>query len=236
MAKKVKPCPGWLATFADLMSLLMALFVLLFALSSVDENKYEALVKSLSLALAGGEDLTKKQFEFFDAIKQATDDDKKGQTTIDNLKPLYESLLDTFAQSEANNEVKINYDPDKNQIKVSFAEEISFSSGRADLKPNIIFQLRKMKVFMRDDLLVRAVGHTDSIPILGGPYPSNWALSSVRAAAVVDRLVKERIALPEQLESIGLADTQPISKEDTPEGRAVNRRVEIILMPIGDRN
>lgn len=231
MAKRVKPCPGWLATFADLMSLLMALFVLLFAMSSVDEAKYSALVESLTMAFGHGADLTQKQVEYFDSIKSPTDDDNKGQTTIENLRPLYESLLETYATSDNTSEININYDPEKDQVKVSFAESISFPSGSAMLKPGIVYQLRKLKIFLNKDLKVRAVGHTDSTPIAGGIYASNWSLSSVRAAAVIERILQEGIARPEQLESVGLADTQPIALENTAEGRAKNRRVELILMP-----
>jgi len=237
MAKKVKPCPAWLATFADLMSLLMALFVLLFAMSSVDSKKYESAVESMTAALGHGQDLTQSQVQYFKKSKDNTvDSSKTGDTVLDELKPLYESLIETYAQQN-NPSVKINYDPKKHQIKVTFSEAISFPSGQARLKPELIFYLRKLKVYMQKDLFVKAIGHTDSQPIAsGGRYGSNWALSSARAAAVIQRLIKDHIIEARQAEAVGVADTQPIDTAKTPEAYAKNRRVEIILMPISLRD
>lgn len=235
MAKKIKPCPGWLATFADLMSLLMAVFVLLFAMSTLDANKYEAVVQSLTNSLGHGKDLTQTQVEYFEKVKeeqQASDSVETGETVVEDLKPLFESLIETYATKTHENDIKINFDPEKNQIKVSFAENISFESGQAKLKPNLIFQLRKLKVYITPDIFVKAVGHTDSLPIKGGPFVSNWGLSSMRAAMVVDRLIQDRIVLPTHLEAVGMADTQPISQDKTLEAYAKNRRVELLLVPL----
>lgn len=240
MAKKVKPCPGWLATFADLMSLLMAVFVLLFAMSTLDADKYEQVVRSLTESLAGGDDLTKTQLQYFNSQTEQKQQEqqsleKKGETLVEDLKPLFESLIETYASND-NPDIKINYDPEKNQIKVTFAEQISFASGRSELKPKLIFLLRKLKVYLNDELMVKAVGHTDAIPVRGGRYESNWELSSSRAAAVINRLIKDRIISPIQGEAIGLADTQPIIDEKSPEAYAKNRRVEIILLPLKYRD
>ncbi|BBP44038.1 OmpA/MotB family protein [Thiosulfativibrio zosterae] len=233
MAKRVKPCPGWLATFADLMSLLMAVFVLLFAMSTLDAEKYESVVQSLTNALGHGQDLTQTQVQYFKQVqKNQSDSDLSGETVIENLKPLYESLIETYlSEAKPSEDIKINFDPQKNQIKVTFAEQISFSSGQAELMPKLIFQLRKLKVYLNPDMFVRAVGHTDELPVTGGRFRSNWELSSARAAAVIEQLVLDSVILPEQGEAVGMADTQPISAEHTPEAHAKNRRVEIIIMP-----
>lgn len=239
MAKAIKPCPGWLATFADLMSLLMAVFVLLFAMSTLDANKYEALVESLTDSLGHGKDMTQSQVQYFDKVKEAqqsSDSSETGETVVEDLKPLFESLIETYATQTHEDDIKINFDPEKNQIKVSFAENIAFETGQVKLKPNLIFQLRKLKVYITPDIFVMAVGHTDSRPIKGGPFVSNWGLSSMRAAMVVDRMVQDKIVLPTHLEAVGMADTQPVSQEKTNEGYAKNRRVELLLMPLGLRD
>lgn len=236
MARKRKPCPPWLATFADLMSLLMALFVLLFAMSSVDEARYQALVESLSLSFSQEPDLTQQQMDYLESLKQENERLKKEKTVIQDLRPLYESLVETYAHHMHERDMFINYDPKKNQIKVSFAESIAFPSGSARLKSGLIIQLRKLKILMEPDLKLTVVGHTDSVPIANSVYSSNWSLSSARAASVIERILYEGIAQPHQVEAIGLADTQPIADQTTEAGRAQNRRVEIILYPLNQSN
>ncbi len=232
MAKKIKPCPGWLATFADLMSLLMAVFVLLFAMSTLDEVKYKAIVISLTYALGHGRDLSLTQVEFFQQLEeQAADLELDGVTIIEDLKPLYESLIETYATKRYDQDIEINFDPERNEIKVSFSEIISFPSGQATLKPELIFMLRKLHVYMTPELSVTAVGHTDKVPLRGGPFGSNWGLSSVRAAKVIDQLVRDGVIDASQGRAVGMAETRPLVDEDTPEAFAKNRRVEILLMP-----
>lgn len=232
MSKKAD-CPAWLATFADLMSLLMAIFVLLFAMSTLDANKYEAIVKSLSMTLGHGSDLTQTQVEYFKQVKeeQKQDAELDGETVIEQLKPLYESLIDTYSNQNYDNEIEVTMDPERKQIKVTFPESISFAPGRADLKKSAIYQLRKLKVHITDEILVKAVGHTDKRPVTGGHYSSNWDLSSARAAAVVEQMLKDKVIQPRQVEVIGVASSQPISEADTEEAFAKNRRVEILLIP-----
>ena len=233
MAKKAEDCPAWLATFADLMSLLMAVFVLLFAMSTLDANKYESIVKSLTMTLGHGSDLTQTQVEYFKKVKeeQNSDAEHQGETTIEQLKPLYESLIETYSNANQDSEIEVTLDEERKQIKVTFPESISFAPGRANLKKSVVYQLRKLKVHITENILVKAVGHTDKRPVSGGRFTSNWELSSARAAAVVEQMVKDRVVSPQQVEVIGVADSQPILDEESQEAYAKNRRVEILLIP-----
>lgn len=230
MARKAKDCPDWLATFADLMSLLMAIFVLLFAMSTLDANKYEAIVRSLTATLGHGKDLTQTQVEYFKKTKETAEE--QGETVIEDLKPLLQSLIDTYAHSVNENEqIQVELDENNQHIKISLPESISFEKGRADLKKASVFQLRKLKPFINDEILVKAVGHTDSRPIRGGHFRSNWELSSSRAAAVAEQLLADGIVKPEQMEVVGVASTQPANKEETETDFAKNRRVDLLLIP-----
>ena len=143
MAKKAKGGPAWLATFADLMSLLMAMFVLLYAMSSTDVPKYKAVVESLNETLGNGSELTPEQEQFFNSIlskekveevDKVSDSPPVEVSQVDDLKPLYDSLIETYSDASQNNEIKIEYDADNNQIKLVFPEQIAFDPGRADLK------------------------------------------------------------------------------------------------------
>lgn len=236
MAKKIKPCPSWMGTFADLMSLLMAIFVLLFAMSTMDARKFEDIARSLTNALGFDRDLSPVQeasFKSMEAAREAAELELLGETMIEDLKPLYESLLETYATKEHDKDIQINFDPDKNQIKVTFSENIAFGKGSSDLKPSLIFQLRKLKIYITPEIMVKAVGHTDKVPMgIGGRYISNWELSSSRASKVITQLIRDGIISPEQAIAVGMAETQPLTLETTPEAHAKNRRVDILLKPL----
>ncbi|GAB6069698.1 flagellar motor protein MotS [Thiomicrorhabdus hydrogeniphila] len=230
-----------MATFADLMSLLMALFVLLYAMSSADVPKYKAVVESLSEALGNGSELTPEQEQFFQSLQLSMDSESKvtlppeskdsQETVTDNLHPLYENLIETYSEAGKKSEIKIHYDSENNQIRLVFPEQIAFDPGRANLKPRFIELLDKFFQFRDEKVALQVVGHTDSRPIFGGRFKSNWELSSARAASVIEQLVSDNAIRPEQAQAIGLADTQPISNGTTEEDYAKNRRVEILITP-----
>lgn len=232
MSAKSDDCPAWLATFADLMSLLMAVFVLLFAMSTLDAKKYEAVVKSLTFTLGHGSDLSQTQVEYFKTaeVNQAQLD-KKGETVIEDLKPLFESVVDTYATSNQDSDIEVSLDREQKEIKVTFAESISFQTGEAKLKPGFVDELKRLQPYINDQTKVKAIGHTDKRPVSGGRFKSNWELSSARAAAVVELLVSQGMVLPQQVEVIGVAESRPVDTSETPEAYQKNRRVEIIIVP-----
>ncbi|WP_040725761.1 flagellar motor protein MotB [Thiomicrorhabdus sp. Kp2] len=243
MAKKARGGPAWLATFADLMSLLMALFVLLYAMSSTDVPKYKAVVESLSEALGNGSELTPEQEQFFQSLQLSMEMESKEkapkeplpppvqETVVDNLKPLYKNLIETYSEAGKKSEIKIHYDESNNQIRLVFPEQIAFDPGRADLRPRFVELLQKFFEFRNENVALQVVGHTDSRPISGGRFRSNWELSSARAASVIEQLVQDDAIRPEQAQAIGLADTQPLSIGNTELDYAKNRRVEILITP-----
>ncbi|MDX1352644.1 MAG: OmpA family protein, partial [Thiomicrorhabdus sp.] len=155
----------------------------------------------------------------------------KQESVIENLKPLYESLVQTYSEAGKNSEIKIHYDSENNQIRLIFPEQIAFDPGRAELKPRFIELLQKFFEFRGENVALQVVGHTDSQPISGGRFKSNWELSSARAASVIEQLVKDQAIRPEQAQAIGLADTRPISLGNTAADYAKNRRVEILITP-----
>ena len=220
----------------------MALFVLLYAMSSTDIPKYKAVVESLTEALGNGSELTPEQEQFFQSLQmQMSEKDEKQdsktapvtieQTTIDDLKPLYDSLIETYSEAGENSEIKIDYDEDNNQIRLIFPEQIAFDPGRADLKPRFVELLQSFFTFKDKRIALQVIGHTDSRPISGGRFKSNWELSSARAASVIEQLVQDRAIRAEQAQAIGLADTQPVSKGTTALDYAKNRRVEVLITP-----
>ena len=217
----------------------MALFVLLYAMSSTDIPKYKAVVESLTEALGNGSELTPEQVQFFQSLKQVSESELAQdstpiifeKSTIQDLKPLYKGLIETYAEAGKNSEIKIDYDDSKNQIRLIFPEQIAFDPGRADLKPRFVELLQKFFAFKNEKVALQVIGHTDSRPISGGRFKSNWELSSARAASVIEQLVLDKTIRAEQAQAIGLADTQPLSNGTTPLDYAKNRRVEVLITP-----
>ena len=124
----------------------------------------------------------------------------------------------------------------KDQLKVTVASEILFPSGSAELAPAGADVLRKVAAAANQSQdEVRVEGHTDSdpiAPVLAQYYPSNWELSTARAAVAVRTLQATGMVPAERLAAVGYGDSHPVAPNDTAEGRAKNRRVEIIFKPI----
>ena len=124
----------------------------------------------------------------------------------------------------------------KDQLKVTVASEILFPSGSAELAPAGADVLRKVAAAANQSQdEVRVEGHTDSdpiAPVLAQYYPSNWELSTARAAVAVRTLQATGMVPAERLAAVGYGDSHPVAPNDTVEGRAKNRRVEIIFKPI----
>jgi chemotaxis protein MotB len=244
----------WLLTYADLITLLMALFMVLFSMSVVNKSKLAALQSSLHTAfsphvLPGGE-----------AIKQTGGD---SQTKM--LKPESKTQTQTQTQSQAQAQAqqasqaaaaheedrelrKLQAEVDGESHKLGMAARVKtrvterglvidiltdnllFDSGAAQIKPAGMDLLSHLAPLLRHQKShdVHVEGHTDDVPIRGSSYPSNWELSTARASAVVRALIAMRMT-PGRLTATGRAYLDPTASNSTPKGRARNRRVEIVL-------
>jgi len=209
----------------------MALFVLLYAMSTVEIPKYKAVVESLTDTLGHGAELTENQVEFFEKVAKDEQSSKEVEKSkIEDLRPLYESLIETFSKGSRSSEsIQIDYDEETDQIRVTFPEQIAFDAGRADLKPEFSQMLANFEGFKRPDIVIKVIGHTDKRPVGGGRFVSNWELSSARASSVIVEMLRQGLVRNGQIEAIGLADTKPLIDEDTVQAYAKNRRVEVLI-------
>lgn len=118
----------------------------------------------------------------------------------------------------------------KGKLTVKMKDKILFSSGSAVVGRDGIAALAKVAEALRDvqGKVIRVEGHTDDVPTTGGPWPSNWELSTARALAVV-RVLQDKGVDPTRLAAAGYGEYQPVAGNDTPEGKSRNRRIEIVL-------
>ena len=241
--------PAWLATFADLMSLLMCFFVLLLSFSEMDIQKYKQVAGSMKHAfglqrtvkadaIPRGTSVIKQEFSpgkpeptVMKIMKQNTQDDARDELKVNSsISAEVEELLariEGSLQEEIENEVlEIIATSDGVMIRVREAD--SFPSGSAMLQTGFMPVLDKLQSLLDEtEGRIIVAGHTDNVPISSSIYPSNWVLSAARAASVVHYLSEIRLTDPSRIEIRAFSDTQPVAKNDTAENRAKNRRIEI---------
>jgi len=236
MAKKCKcECPEcmpeWLATFGDLMSLLLCFFVLLLSMSTMDAKKIEEAIGSLqgSMGILEGGMVTKNSI-------------KKGTPTTQSPIPQDTSqMANEVAQAVKEfNELKkgmagstISLEEAEEGLIIHLPADISFKSGTAEIynEDSILF-LKRLALIIKTipvEVQVQVRGYTDNIPPpKTSPYQDNWELSGARALSVLKYLIKFRVN-PKRLSFAGYGQYHPIATNATPEGRKKNRRVDIIF-------
>ena len=249
--------PEWLATFADLMSLLMCFFVLLLSFSEMDILKYKQVAGSMSDAFGVQRDIDadeipkgtsivaqefspgKPEDTVMDVIKQQTSDDSNTFVkVVEDLSIEVDELLQK-ARSELSSEIEqkiLEVLPYNNGVMLRIQEHNSFVSGSAYVNAEFQSILDNIIKLLNDvDGSIVVAGHSDNVPISTKIYPSNWVLSSARAASVVQYMVTQDLNNTQRLEIRGHADTQPVFDNDTKANQAKNRRIEInIAISTGD--
>jgi chemotaxis protein MotB len=246
----------WLVSFADMMTLMFALFMVLFSISSVNTSKFEELQKSMQDAFSGkimpGGEATmasgaSDQSEMaapqpplpaimpLDAVndtrpgQKAQDDSDAAKTEQEDFKRL-KQRIDQLAK-QAGLEGKVNTAIRQRGLVVQLlTDDVFFDSGQAQLKSASLSILGQIGRVIRDERNHPIVveGYTDSQPITTGQYPSNWELSGARAGAVIRQFGAVGIHA-RRMSLSGYAQQHPTDTNSTPEGRARNRRVEIVL-------
>lgn len=239
MAGKKCPPPGlpaWVMTFADLMSLLMCFFVLLLSFAQMDVVKFRDVAGSMRDAF--GQDMSSrvpgtlndqadKTFEMDSAAssKDSTGERRPGQSP---MSADMEALHDALAKELSSGVVTIEDGGGKIAVRIDQVQ--AFPSGSSDLLPGFLQVLDKVaEVLVDSDAAVHVDGHTDNVPISGGRFHSNWELSAARAASVATRLLENRQLDSGRFEIRGHADTKPLFPNDSPDHRAANRRIEVVL-------
>ena len=235
-------------TFADLATLLLTFFILLLSFSQIDAQKYREIANSMANAfgvptIQGPVTVVTKVVEVpVPAVPTvpaaqlpATPEPAKLESSvppapvlaapskdIENLAYQLFRELETEAADK-----RLNVDYDDKAVTIRFSNDATFSSGNAELNPEMLPILDKIaRAAVRCPGQVMVAGYTDDQPITGR-YRSNWDLSAARAVSVVHRLLQEPGLDPDKVMASGHADSHPLAPNDTEENRAINRRVEI---------
>jgi chemotaxis protein MotB len=223
-----KGAPGWMVTFADLMALLMAFFALLYAMSSIEDYKFQEVATSL-------------QSVFGDAKSGIFEKDGKSLIELHPDSPVendqqenekFEQMAEIIQEIfEDQQDVKVEVNPDDQTVELTFEGEALFRSGSADLLPEFRVELRRMfPVRDIDNAKVLVRGHTDRVPLTGNRrFRTNWDLSASRAASVGEYLIELGFVKPENLRVEGRADSKPVTELGDFANYSKDRRVEITI-------
>lgn len=242
------PDERWLLTYADMITLLLALFIVLFAMADPNPKKTEATANSVkealnvsiapggtSIAQTGGQADTselKQQIpspSLQEAISQQTPASaKEVAKEQDDLEQLKQRIDAAAAADKLQDKVETKVTRDGLHVKL-LSDDFLFASGSAELDRRSDKLMARLAQLLRLDgtHAVRVSGHTDSVPV-SGRYPSNWELSTARASAVVRAMARNRVS-PARMEAAGKAHLAPVASNSTDRGRSKNRRVEILI-------
>ncbi|PID28772.1 MAG: flagellar motor protein [Candidatus Cloacimonadota bacterium] len=226
--------PEWMVTYGDLVTLLMCFFVLLFSMSKVEEEKFQQIAESLRSAI-GNDDVPEAGTREGLIMKSDGENESKIDA-VDELGAMIAKEMDEI-QSEVEEFIlknklggQVKTEVDDRGFVITISDVVLFNPGRAVINESSEELLTKMKdILIEFPYRVRVEGHTDNTPIHTLRYPSNWELSSGRACEVV-RYFIERGIPPEQLSAEGFAHYRPVADNSSRDGRAHNRRVEIVYI------
>lgn len=220
----------WLVSYADFITLLFAFFVVMYSISSVNEGRFRTVSDSIKAALHPivSPPAIPTPFQV---------GNNKPSSIVPNVVPSrdmavrrLQQALKTLQASVRPETVQIT-EPGDSTIVLSLPELVLFESGAATLRAEAMPFLQALaEALIELDRQIKVQGHTDNVPMRSAQFPSNWELSAIRAVMVV-RALGELYGVPSQnLSAVGFADSRPVTDNQTPENRAKNRRVEIVVL------
>ncbi|PPD05664.1 MAG: flagellar motor protein MotB [Methylobacter sp.] len=238
----------WVLSYADFVTLLFAFFVVMYAISSVNEGKYKTLSESLSNAFSNNENLgvIPQPIEVgsvpmviqpiqlqnistspirSDNPPQLSEEIQKERKLLAEISDQFEAVLQPFIEDDLVNIKKYDY-----WVELEMNSELLFLSGEAELSKKAIPVLERVVAVIKNlPNPVNVEGHTDNLPIDTVKFPSNWSLSSARAASVVQEFIRGGID-PVRLSAVGYGEFHPLADNKDEAGRFKNRRVSVVFM------
>lgn len=215
----------WLLSYADFITLLMIFFIIMYAMSTLDQKKYEKLTTALNQAMGDGTAIADTGSNMGGETGNGLSEDAK-------LKKVKEKL-DKYLK-ENNLSASVSTTIEKRGLVLSFKDSLFFDSGKAEIRPEQIDKLITISKIINQSIIsdsyIRIEGHTDSVPMHNEIFKSNWDLSVMRASNVAQILIDKAGINPERLSATGYGEYRPKVDNSTAEGKSTNRRVDIIIM------
>jgi len=211
----------WLLTYADLITLRLAFFIVMYSMSSLDKKKFGEMTDALSGVLKGRRGIL--------ISPEPAGSPGSGVLNLGKLKLLRHEIVRQIKTEELDRHITTFQD--ERGLVIRIMESAAYAPGTANLKTQMYSILNVLKREL--DTLpnhVRIEGHTDDRPIATARFPSNWELSTTRATQVVRYLVEELKFDPRRISALGFGQYRPVASNASPMGRTKNRRVDIIVL------
>jgi chemotaxis protein MotB len=227
----------WLISYADFITLLFAFFVVMFASSQADKQKQQQVAESVKTALEKGAQASSQKYipkgledpKGTGGMNKAKDNVESAQAAAAELAPEMKMLSQALDKDIKAGKIEVHMEA--RGLVVSLHEGAFFGSGDDKIVPASYPSISKIATVIKDvGNPVRLEGHTDSVPIHTADFKSNWELSAARSIAMLNLLSTNYSLKRDRFGIAGYADTMPVDSNDTSEGRARNRRVDIVVL------
>jgi chemotaxis protein MotB len=248
----------WVVSYADFVTMLLALFMVLYALSQLDISHMKSFSNSINRVFDGNTknlnkttinlDEKSRLLKLFKTTETNVYIDKKNLSALDSpskeLKKQFSTFENQINTESANfenikNTIKNEFNPGKNisiireprGLLIRLNDTVLFDNGSGIIKDKALNILDKIAVALKNEPnSIRIEGHTDNISIKTDKFPSNWELSTARATNIIKYLVEKHHLNPGRLSAVGYGEYMPVSGNNTETGRAANRRVDIVVL------
>ncbi|MDZ4860819.1 MAG: flagellar motor protein MotB [Candidatus Hydrogenedentes bacterium] len=233
----------WLITYADLITLLMVFFLVMYSMSRTDAEKFKQLASGLSQVFGkpavsavgvGGQPIAGNSImpnkSEGDARKGTRHQKADGDLRKRRIQALKSDLDSLMAQRGISQSVTTKVDPRGPKLVMELADNLLFEPGSADLTPAAIELLRPVgEVLGARQYNIHVEGHTDDVPVSSGRFRNNFELSAARAVNVIMMLITDGALPPQLFSASGYGEYRPVASNDSAEGRAKNRRVDFVI-------
>lgn len=233
----------WLVSYADFITLLFAFFVVMYSISSVNTGKYKQLSNAIGMAFtgtnvaplplksgnsAGDSTLKGQQKSLIKPLPLTHLFNEKLRRERESMTKMGINLSNTLAPLIIDGKIKVVQN--NRGVRIDINDSLLFNPGSAEISTTATDLLNEISVVLKDNpRLIQVEGHTDNVSIHNATFFSNWELSAVRASTVVRMLSGAGIA-DKRLSALGFGPAQPVTENETPIGRAKNRRVSIMIL------
>ena len=254
--KKRQDAPGssWMTSYTDLVTVLFALFVMLYALSEVDEDLWQEFARAAAIGpmaaaapfdfadegvneLMGNGimDLPFFDLSLFDFIPGQMGDGQHDNQQQHQMEIVADVLQTYFGEAGLGDSIQVDFDGE-GQLLISTHGDMYFDSGQAWIRPETfpILEVIASAINTLEGVSVSVEGHTDNVPINTARFPSNWELSVARATSILRYFVDEQGVDPTIIRATGFGEYHPVADNATPQGQQANRRVEIRIYELNN--
>ncbi|MDR3593496.1 flagellar motor protein MotB [Clostridium sp.] len=223
---------AWLLPYSDMLTLLLALFIVMFAMGQTDKAKLQSMSKAFNVIFSGGSAMLEKDGNSIIPMDTTSDGTGKNDAQVeqDKMTEIKKMIEQEIGKEGYTDKVKVDLNGDG--LDISIQDVVLFDSGQADVHQNVTPLLSKISGMLYGlNNEIKIVGHTDNVPISNAKFRSNMDLSAMRAVNVRSLMVAGSGGLnPEKVSIQAWGELKPKASNDTEEGRAQNRRVEIVVV------